>query len=78
MRKVVAWELVSLDGVLESLENGSFQIHNDEMEEANASGMAAADAIVPASPTARPARSPARAPSPSRRRGLFLMSDGSC
>jgi hypothetical protein len=78
MRKVVALESVSLDGVMESLENGSFHIHNDEMEEANASGMAAADAIVPASPTARPARSPARAPSTSRRPGLSLMSDGSC
>jgi hypothetical protein len=58
MRTVVAWELVSLDGVQESLENWSVHIHNDEMEEANASGMAAADAIMPASPTARPARSP--------------------
>src|SRR5215204_5996602 len=46
MRKVVAWELVSLDGVMESPERWSFQFHNDEMAEANASGMAAADAML--------------------------------
>jgi dihydrofolate reductase len=46
MRKVVAWELVSLDGVMESPERWSFQFHNDEMVEANASGMAAADAML--------------------------------
>jgi dihydrofolate reductase len=46
MRKVVAWELVTLDGVMESPERWSFQFHNDEMAEANASGMAAADAML--------------------------------
>lgn len=46
MRKVVASELVSLDGVMESPEKWSFQFHNDEMAEANASGMAAADAML--------------------------------
>jgi dihydrofolate reductase len=39
MRKVVALELVSL-------ERWSFQFQNDEMAEANASGMAAADAML--------------------------------
>jgi dihydrofolate reductase len=46
MRKVVALELVSLDGVMESPERWSFQFHNDEMAQANASGMAAADAML--------------------------------
>ena len=46
MRKVVALELVSLDGVMESPERWSFQFQNDEMAEANASGMAAADAML--------------------------------
>jgi dihydrofolate reductase len=41
MRKVVAVELVSLDGVMESPEEWAFSYSNDEMEEANASGMAA-------------------------------------
>lgn len=46
MRKVSALELVSLDGVMESPENWSLQFHNDEMAEANASGTAAADAML--------------------------------
>jgi dihydrofolate reductase len=46
MRKVVASELVSLDGVMESPENWSFQFHNDETAEANASGMVRADAML--------------------------------
>jgi dihydrofolate reductase len=46
MRKVIAWELVALDGVMESPEKWSFQFHNDEMAEANAAGMAAADAML--------------------------------
>ena len=37
MRKVIAWELVSLDGVMESPEEWAFSYSNDEMEEANAS-----------------------------------------
>jgi dihydrofolate reductase len=46
MRKVVASELVSLDGVMESPEKWSFQFHNDEMAEANEAGMAASDAML--------------------------------
>ena len=46
MRKVVASELVSLDGVMESPEEWAFSYSNDEMEEANASGMAASDALL--------------------------------
>ena len=40
MRKVVAVELVSLDGIMESPEEWASSYSNDEMEEANASGMA--------------------------------------
>ena len=39
MRKVVALELVSLDGVIEAPEEWAFSYSNDEMNEANASGM---------------------------------------
>src|SRR5215207_6165958 len=46
MRKVVASELVSVDGVMESPEKWSFQFHNDEMAEANEAGMAEADAML--------------------------------
>ena len=46
MRKVVASELVSVDGVMESPEEWAFSYSNDEMEEANASGMAASDAML--------------------------------
>jgi dihydrofolate reductase len=46
MRKVVASELVSLDGVMESPEKWSFRFHNDEVAEANEAGMAAADTMV--------------------------------
>ena len=46
MRKVVAVELVSLDGVMEAPEEWAFPYSNDEMEEANASGMAASDALL--------------------------------
>jgi dihydrofolate reductase len=46
MRKVVASELVALDGVMESPEKWSFQFHNDEMAEAQGAGMAAADAML--------------------------------
>jgi dihydrofolate reductase len=45
MRKVVASELLSLDGVMEKPEEWAFSYSNDEMEEANASGMAASDAM---------------------------------
>jgi dihydrofolate reductase len=46
MRKVVASELVSVDGVMESPEKWAFSYSNDAMDEANASGMAAADAML--------------------------------
>jgi dihydrofolate reductase len=46
VRKVVAVELVSVDGVIESPEEWAFSYSNDEMEEANASGMAASDALL--------------------------------
>jgi dihydrofolate reductase len=46
MRKLVAWELVSLDGVMESPEEWAFSYSNDEMEEANAAGMASSDAML--------------------------------
>ena len=46
MRKVVAVEFVSVDGVMESPEEWASSYTNDEMEEANASGMAASDAML--------------------------------
>ena len=46
MRKVIAVEMVSLDGVMESPEDWAFSYSNDEMEEANAAGMAASDAML--------------------------------
>jgi dihydrofolate reductase len=46
MREVVATELVSLDGVMEKPEEWAFSYSNGEMEEANASGMAASDAML--------------------------------
>ena len=46
MRKVVAVELVSVDGVVESPEEWAFSYSNDEMEEANASGIASSDALL--------------------------------
>jgi dihydrofolate reductase len=46
MRKVVATELVSLDSVMEKPEEWAFSYSNDEMEQANASGMAASDALL--------------------------------
>ncbi len=45
MRKVVATELVSVDSVMGSPEEWAFSYSNDEMEEANASGMATSDAM---------------------------------
>ena len=39
MRRVVAVELVSLDSVMESPEAWAFSYSDDEMEDANASGM---------------------------------------
>ena len=46
MRKVVAVEMVSVDGVMESPEEWAFSYSNDEMEEVNAAGMAASDAML--------------------------------
>ena len=46
MRKVIVVELLSLDGVMESPEEWAFSYSNDEMEEANASGMAASDGLL--------------------------------
>jgi len=46
VRKVVAAELISVDGIMESPERWAFAYSNDEMEEANASGMAASDALL--------------------------------
>jgi hypothetical protein len=41
MRRVGAWELVSLDGVMERPEEWAYSYSDDEMGEASASGMAA-------------------------------------
>ena len=46
MRKLGATELVSVDGVMEKPEEWAFSYSNEEMEEANASGMAACDAML--------------------------------
>ena len=46
MRKLVAVELVSLDDVMESPEEWAFPYTDDEMNEANATGMAASDALL--------------------------------
>ncbi len=46
MRKVIVVELLSLDGVMESPEEWAFSYSNAEMEEINASGMAASDALL--------------------------------
>jgi dihydrofolate reductase len=43
MRNIGAWELLSLDGVIELPEKWSLPYTNDEMEEANASRMAESD-----------------------------------
>jgi len=46
VRKLIALELVSLDGVIESPEEWAFSYSNDEMEAANAAGMEASDALL--------------------------------
>ena len=46
MRKVVAVEMVSLDGVMEKPEEWAFPYSDEEMGEANAAGMAASDALL--------------------------------
>jgi dihydrofolate reductase len=46
MRRVGAWELVSLDSVMERPEEWAFSYADDEMGEASASGKAASDALL--------------------------------
>ncbi len=46
MRKVVAVELVSIDGVMGSPDGWAFSYSNDEIEATNASGMAASDTLL--------------------------------
>ncbi len=46
VRRVIAVELVSVDGVMESPGKWAFSYSNDEMEEANESGMAASDGLL--------------------------------
>jgi dihydrofolate reductase len=46
VRKLVAVELVSVDGVMERPEEWAFSYSNEEMEQENASGMAASDAML--------------------------------
>jgi hypothetical protein len=46
MRKVIALEYVSLDGVMESPEKWAFPYVNVEMGEINESGMATSDAML--------------------------------
>ena len=46
VRKLVALELVSLDGVMEAPEGWASSYADDEINEANASGMAASDAML--------------------------------
>jgi dihydrofolate reductase len=46
MRKVIASELVSLDGVVESPQNWHFPYFNDQMAEAIGAAMAASDAML--------------------------------
>jgi dihydrofolate reductase len=46
VRKLHAVELVSLDGVMETPEQWAFAYSNEEMDEANAAGMAASDALL--------------------------------
>jgi dihydrofolate reductase len=46
LRKVVALELVSVDGVMESPEEWAFSYSNGEMEQANAAGMDGSDALL--------------------------------
>jgi hypothetical protein len=46
MRRVGAWELVSLDGVMERPQEWAFSYTDDEMGEASASRIAASDALL--------------------------------
>jgi dihydrofolate reductase len=46
VRKLIAFELVSVDGVVESPGEWAFSYSDEEMERENASGMAASDALL--------------------------------
>ena len=46
MRKLIAFELMSLDGVVESPGGWAFSYSDEEMEKENAAGMAASDALL--------------------------------
>jgi dihydrofolate reductase len=46
MRRVCAWELMSVDGVMESPEEWAFAYSSGEMEEASASDMARSDTLL--------------------------------
>ncbi|HET7269862.1 MAG TPA: dihydrofolate reductase family protein [Rubrobacter sp.] len=46
MRKLAAFELISVDGVMESPEEWASPYSDDEMNEANVAGMAASDALL--------------------------------
>ena len=46
MRRVGAWELVSLDGIMERPESWAFSYSNEEMGKASASGMARSDTLL--------------------------------
>ncbi len=46
MRRLVAVEMLSLDGVVESPNEWAFSYSNDEMERENEAGMAASDALL--------------------------------
>ena len=46
MRKLIAFELMSLDGVVESPDEWAFSYSDEEMEKENAAGMAASDALL--------------------------------
>ena len=46
MRRVCAWELVSVDGVMEKPEEWAFPYSDTEMGEASAAGMARSDALL--------------------------------
>lgn len=46
LRKIIALELISVDGVMEKPEEWATPYSSDEMNEANAAGMAASDALL--------------------------------
>jgi dihydrofolate reductase len=46
VRKLIAVEMLSLDGVMEAPEEWAFSYANDEMEEVNAAGTASSDALL--------------------------------